>query len=98
MQYPFVSMQPEGTMENPLYAWYHENQLQMAIGLEIDHLSTYIDSIQSGNLIGCWPGMALAMRELAVRKDLRVLALSGIPHFLVYGLMKREGYQKIKIL
>lgn len=93
LQYPFVAMQMEDAMPNPIQIWCNDNGYHMAVGLETDHLATYIQAIRGGNVIGCWPEIALTMNELNIHKDIKIISVKDLPYFRVYGLMNRESFE-----
>lgn len=94
LQYPFVLMQPENTMQNPILAWCLENNLNMAVALETDHLATYINAICGGSVVGCWPQISLTMNELNAHKNLKIIGLKDLPYFRVFGLTNRKTYKE----
>ena len=96
LHYAFVILQMEDSLPNPLQYWCLGKNIEMSIGLETDHLPTYINAIRGGKVIGCWPEIALTMPELRSCKDLKVLSVKDLPRFCVYGLMTQESYEKNK--
>ena len=94
LEYPFVLMQPEDAVMNPVYDWCEGNGMHMTVALETDHLMTYINAIRGGDVVGCWPQIALTMNELHIHKDLKIIELNHMPAFHVFGLVHTELYQE----